>query len=157
MKGVAKSELFRELPSVDEFLRTAAGASLSGMHGITPVTDATRVVLSRLREEIASGLLDAPALRLALDGLAGAIEVQLRQSLRHSLRPVINATGVILHTNLGRAPLTQPAIEHIREIAGTHSNLEFQLESGERGKRDVHVDRRFRKLLAESTFEPVAT
>jgi len=148
MKGVAKSELFRELPSVDEFLRTAAGASLSGMHGITPVTDATRVVLSRLREEIASGLLDAPALRLALDGLAGAIEVQLRQSLRHSLRPVINATGVILHTNLGRAPLAQEAFEHIRESAGRYTNLEFNIEAGERGKRDVHVDRLFQKLLA---------
>jgi L-seryl-tRNA(Ser) seleniumtransferase len=61
---------------------------------------------------------------------------------------VINATGVILHTNLGRAPLSPSAIEHIRETATTYSNLEFDIESGERGKRDVHVDRLFRKLLS---------
>ncbi len=62
---------------------------------------------------------------------------------------MINATGVILHTNLGRAPLPATALEHIREIAGSYSNLEFDLETGERGKRDVHVDRLFRKLLDE--------
>jgi L-seryl-tRNA(Ser) seleniumtransferase len=104
-------------------------------------------VLSRLRQEITSGLLDADALELALSGLAGAVENQLRQALRYSLRPVINATGVILHTNLGRAPLSDAAIEHIRETAAGYSNLEFDLGAGGRGKRDVHVDRLFRKLL----------
>jgi L-seryl-tRNA(Ser) seleniumtransferase len=63
---------------------------------------------------------------------------------------VINATGVILHTNLGRAPLAASAFEHIRETAEAYSNLEFDLETGERGKRDVHVDRLFRKLLADT-------
>jgi L-seryl-tRNA(Ser) seleniumtransferase len=62
---------------------------------------------------------------------------------------VINATGVILHTNLGRAPLGDAAIEHIRETAAGYSNLEFDLATGERGKRDVHVDRLFRKVLNE--------
>jgi L-seryl-tRNA(Ser) seleniumtransferase len=104
-------------------------------------------VLYRLRQEITSGLLDADALELALSGLAGAVENELRQALRYSLRPVINATGVILHTNLGRAPLSDAAIEHIRETAAGYSNLEFDLGAGGRGKRDVHVDRLFRKLL----------
>jgi L-seryl-tRNA(Ser) seleniumtransferase len=63
------------------------------------------------------------------------------------LRSVINATGVILHTNLGRAPLAASALEHIRQIASSYSNLEFDIETGERGKRDVHVDRLFHKLL----------
>jgi L-seryl-tRNA(Ser) seleniumtransferase len=63
--------------------------------------------------------------------------------------PVINATGVILHTNLGRAPLAASAIDHLREAASSYSNLEFDLATGERGKRDVHVDRLFQKLLAE--------
>src|SRR5262249_19660063 len=67
----------------------------------------------------------------------------------YSLRPVINATGVILHTNLGRAPLASAAPDHIRNIAHNYSNLEFDLTAGERGKRDVHVDRLFRKLLNE--------
>ena len=112
-----------------------------------------RVVLARLRQEITSGLLDENALELALSGLAGAVENQLRQALGYSLRPVINATGVILHTNLGRAPLGDAAIEHIRETAASYSNLEFELTAGERGKRDVHVDRLFRKLLSEDLPE----
>ena len=156
MKTAAKSELFRELPSVDELLRTPTISTLTESHGTTAVTDAARFVLARLREEIASGLLDAPALRIALEGLPQAVESQLRKSLSHSLQPVINATGVILHTNLGRAPLAQAALDRIREILGQYSNLEFNLDSGERGKRDVHVDRLFRKLLADTAGSTAA-
>ncbi len=151
MKSAAKSELFRDLPSVDELIRTPSLASLATSHGPAAVTDAARTVLARLREEVATGLLDASALRLALDGLGDAIEKHLRQALRHSLRPVINATGVILHTNLGRAPLAEVALLRIRETAGRFSNLEFDVEAGARGKRDVHVDRLFRRLLSEGT------
>ena len=149
MKSAPKSEVFRELPSVDELLHTSAVASLAASHGPAAVTDAARAVLARLREEVASGLLDEPALRLALGGLGDAIEKHLRQSLGHSLRPVINATGVILHTNLGRAPLAEAALAHIRETAGRFSNLEFDIEAGARGKRDVHVDRLFRSFLSD--------
>ncbi len=150
MKSVAKSELFRELPSVDELIRMPAMASLTAANGAVVVTDAARAVLARLREEVASGLLDAPALRLALEGVAGVVEQHLRRALNYSLRPVINATGVILHTNLGRAPLAEDALAHICETAGRFSNLEFDVESGTRGKRDVHVDRLLRSLLSES-------
>src|SRR5580698_4845164 len=157
MKSVAKSELFRELPSVDELIRTPAATNLVDAHGAAAVTDAARSVLSRLRQEISSGLLDEQALRLALGGVTGAIESQLRQSLRHSLRTIINATGVILHTNLGRAPLAEAALQHVRETAGRYSNLEFNVETGERGKRDVHVDRLFQKLLSDGFQQHVAT
>lgn len=149
MKSLAKSELFRELPSVDELLRSSSLTPLIDVHGATAITDAARSVLARLREEISSGLLDHPSLRIALDGLPAALEAQVRKSLSYSLRPVINATGVILHTNLGRAPLGRAALEHIRETASCYSNLEFEIEAGERGKRDVHVDRLFRKLLTD--------
>lgn len=88
-------------------------------------------------------------LTLALSGVASAIRSDLSRTLGYSLLPVINATGVILHTNLGRAPLAKSAVEHIRATALTYSNLEFDLNSGERGKRDAHVDRLFRKLLSE--------
>src|ERR1700680_3695604 len=98
MKSAAKSELFRELPSVDELVRTPNLTALAASHGAAAVTDASRAVLARLREEVASGLLDEPALRLALDGLADAVKEHLRQALGHSLGPVINATGVIMHT-----------------------------------------------------------
>ncbi len=151
MKSVAKSELFRELPSVDELVRTPSVAPLLASHGTAAVTDAARAVLAHLREEVASGLLDEPALRLALAGLPDAIEGELRKAVGHSLRPVINATGVILHTNLGRAPIAEPALAHIHETAARFSNLEFDLETGSRGKRDVHLDRLFRTLLGAGT------
>ena len=147
MKIAAPLELFRKLPSVDDVMRVSAVRTLAASYGHDSTVDAARAVLYRLRQEITSGLLDADALELALSGLAGAVENELRQALRYSLRPVINATGVILHTNLGRAPLSDAAIEHIRETAAGYSNLEFDLGAGGRGKRDVHVDRLFRKLL----------
>ncbi len=114
MKSVAKSELFRELPSVDELIRTPDVAARAHAYGTVVVTDAIRVILARLRKEIDSGLLDAAALRIALNGVSDAIETYLRESLSLSLRPVINATGVILHTNLGRAPIADAALDHIR-------------------------------------------
>ncbi len=150
MKVASKADLYRKLPSVDELLRTADSAQLLAQDGVAAVTDAGRAVLARLRQEIAAGRLDSSAVDLALTGIYGAVERQLRQSLTYSLRTVINATGVILHTNLGRAPLAASALEHVRETATGYSNLEFDLGTGERGKRDVHVDRLFRKLLNSS-------
>jgi L-seryl-tRNA(Ser) seleniumtransferase len=147
MNKTSKSELFRELPSVDELVRAPGVAALAAGHGAAAVTDAARAVLARLREEIASGLLDETSLQLALSGIPDAVEQQVRRAAQYSLRPVINATGVILHTNLGRAPLAEAAFEHMRETAGVYSNLEFDTDSGERGKRDVHVQRLLRRLL----------
>jgi len=139
-------------------MRSSEVSALAASYGHESVVDAARDVLARLRQEITSELLDENALHLALSGLAVAIENQLRRALSYSLRPVINATGVILHTNLGRSPLGEAAIEHIRETSTRYSNLEFDLSVGERGKRDVHVDRLFRKLLSDvSTRADVAT
>lgn len=146
MKTVSKADLYRKLPSVDEVIRTADVAPLLAQDGSAAVTDATRAVLARFRQEIAAGRLDSAGVDLALTGIPAAVERQLRQSLTYSLRPVINATGVILHTNLGRAPLSALALEHVHETSAGYSNLEFDLDTGERGKRDVHVDRLFRKL-----------
>jgi L-seryl-tRNA(Ser) seleniumtransferase len=149
VKTVVSSELFRKLPAVDDVMRVPAVSALAASYGHDTVVDAARVVLGRLRAEIASHLLDDCALDLALSGLADAVEKQLRRSLSYSLRPVINATGVILHTNLGRAPLSDAAIEHIRETAAGYSNLEFDLPAGVRSKRDVHVSHLFQRLLHE--------
>jgi L-seryl-tRNA(Ser) seleniumtransferase len=142
-----KSALFQKLPSTDELLRQADMQSLIEQEGHSAVAESIRIVLASLRHEINSGRLDEKALSLALGGLSAAIERQLRQSMSYSLLPVINATGVILHTNLGRAPLAAAALDRVRETAGTYSNLEYDLAAGERGKRDVHVDRLFQKLL----------
>jgi len=142
--------LYRKLPSVDELQRNPELVALAAKEGQAAVTDAARAVLATLRQEIAAGCLDANGVDLALSGLEDAVTLRVRQALQHSLRSVINATGVILHTNLGRAPLAASALEHIRETTGAYSNLEFDIETGERGKRDVHVDRLFRKLLDEA-------
>jgi L-seryl-tRNA(Ser) seleniumtransferase len=146
----SSADLYRKLPSVDELQRSSELAALATSEGQAAVTDATRAVLGSLRQEISDGRLDANAVDLALSGLESAIIRRVRQSLKYSLRPVINATGVILHTNLGRAPLPASTLEHIRETAASYSNLEFDVATGERGKRDVHLDRLFRKLLDES-------
>jgi L-seryl-tRNA(Ser) seleniumtransferase len=148
MPATSKADLYRNLPSVDELLRSAELVPLVLREGQAAVTDAARAVLTRLREEIAAGRLDATGVDLALSGLGAAIEREARRALSYSLQPVINATGVILHTNLGRAPLASSALHHMREAASNYSNLEFDLAAGERGKRDVHVDRLFRKLLS---------
>jgi L-seryl-tRNA(Ser) seleniumtransferase len=147
----SKTDLYRRLPSVDELTRRASLAPLAAQEGQAALTDAARSVLASLRNEIEAGKLDAKTFELALSDLDAAVERQLRRALRYSLRRVINATGVILHTNLGRAPLAAAAIEHIRDTSLTYSNLEFDIETGQRGKRDVHVDRLFRKLLDETT------
>lgn len=146
---MAQAELYRELPAVDVLLRDPSIALLVAQDGQSAVADACRAVLENLRREIAAGHFDADKLELALANMSDAIRAELRRALCWSLRPVINATGVILHTNLGRAPLGQAAIDHIRETATSYSNLELDLSTGERGKRDVHVDRLFRKLLAD--------
>jgi L-seryl-tRNA(Ser) seleniumtransferase len=152
-----KSALFQKLPSTDELLRQPDMQALVEREGHSPVTESIRLVLARLRHEIAEGQiagtpLDEKSLDLALGGLSAAIECQLRQSLRYSLLPLINATGVILHTNLGRAPLAAAAVAHIRGTAGAYSNLEFNLSNGERGKRDTHLDRLFQKLLSDTNL-----
>ncbi|MBZ5666872.1 MAG: L-seryl-tRNA(Sec) selenium transferase [Acidobacteriia bacterium] len=126
--------------------------ALIAQEGHSAVAESIRVVLARLRQEISEGQLDEKSLDLALGGLSAAVERQLRQSLSYSLRPLVNATGVILHTNLGRAPLAVAALDHARATASTYSNLEFDLAAGERGKRDIHVDRLFQKLLAEAVL-----
>jgi L-seryl-tRNA(Ser) seleniumtransferase len=149
-----KSALFQKLPSTDELLRQPDMLALIEREGHTAVAESIRVVLARLRQEIAAGGIDEKsfdekALDLALGGLSVAVDRQLRQSLSHSLMPLINATGVILHTNLGRAPLAAAAIDRIRATASVYSNLEYDVSTGERGKRDVHLDRLFGKLLTD--------
>ena len=142
-----KSGLFRKLPAVDELLRREELVALSEREGHAIVTEATRTVLGCLRDAIAAGDLDEAGVDVALANVIEVIERQLCHSLSHSLRRVINATGVVLHTNLGRAPLSESALEHIRKTAAGYSNLEFNLDAGQRGKRDVHVDRLFQRLL----------
>src|SRR5215468_2047711 len=149
MKVENKADLFRKLPSVNELLLHPDLSALTAEDGHSAVADSIRKILNRMREEIAAGRLDSSGVGLALENISDVVKRQLRQDLSYSLTSVVNATGVLLHTNLGRAPLASQALAHAQEIAGGYSNLEFDLSTGERGKRDVHVDRLFRKLLNE--------
>ncbi|GAC1438355.1 MAG: L-seryl-tRNA(Sec) selenium transferase [Terriglobales bacterium] len=150
MKSASKTDLYRKLPSVDDLLRADDLKELVSQEGQTAITNAAREVLARLREKITGNRLDAKNLDLALSGVVAAIRHQVRKELDYSLHPVINATGVILHTNLGRAPLIPSAMDLIRDVACAYSNLEFDVAGGIRGKRDVHVQRLFRRLLDEN-------
>ncbi|HEX8926458.1 MAG TPA: L-seryl-tRNA(Sec) selenium transferase [Terriglobales bacterium] len=157
MKTTSKSELFRRLPSVDELLRESAIAPLLASHGRASVLEAARNALDELRARIGSGDVDEQELDAAITKLPRVLEQRIAAATEFSLLPVINATGVIIHTNLGRAPLARAAVERIAEVATSYSNLEFDLEKGERGKRDVHAQRLFEQLLARNGAPNTAT
>jgi L-seryl-tRNA(Ser) seleniumtransferase len=158
MSTEAKSDLYRLLPSVDELLHAPELKALVEQEGQPAVTDAIRVVLADLREEISAGRLgSADAVKVATAELSEAISRQLRSALDFSLKPVINAAGVILHTNLGRAPLSFSALRRVSEVARRYSNLEFDIASGTRGKRDVHVERLFSRLLNQDGVSGIRT
>ncbi len=145
----AAVSLLRQIPAVDELLGREALRALEARVGRRLVVDATRKVLQSLRGRISSGQISGVSAEMLEEEIISATET----NLEYSLRPVINASGVILHTNLGRAPLAREAVEHLAETATRYSNLEYDLARGERGKRDSHTDRLFAQLLgAERTL-----
>ena len=137
---------------MDEVLRSPELAGAIERDGRVATGDAVRAVLERVRREIADGNLDESGAQLAVAGIYDAVDRELQRSLGYSLQKVINATGVVLHTNLGRAPISRAALEHLSEVAASYSNLEFDLESGERGRRDVHAQRLFERLLGSHSY-----
>lgn len=158
MKSALKSDLYRLLPSVDDLLRQPEITVLTESEGQPAVVEAIRAVLAKLREEITAGhLTTEQAAQLAIAGLPDGITRQLHTAMEFSLKPVINAAGVVLHTNLGRAPLPESALRRISEVAGRYSNLEFDIAAGERGKRDVHVERLFSQLLNQDGITGIRT
>jgi L-seryl-tRNA(Ser) seleniumtransferase len=141
--------LLRRIPAVDDLLSRDALRSLEKRVGHRLLVDATRKVIQGLRNRLSSGALAD----VSVEMLEKEIIAVTESSAEFSLRPVINASGVILHTNLGRAPLAPKAVEHLVETATCYSNLEYNLEQGERGKRDEHTHHLFAHLLgAEMTL-----
>ena len=133
-----QAELLRQIPSVDELLAQPRLAALSKRVDRNLVVEVARAVLADLRARIAE---DSNWTAISLDGASveELISFQVEKILSRSLQPVINATGVILHTNLGRAPLPETVVDEFRRSATQYSNLEYDLEAGARGKRDVHT------------------
>jgi L-seryl-tRNA(Ser) seleniumtransferase len=133
------SDLRRALPSVSALLDSAGVRALLGTAPRALVVNAVRDVVARVRELGEAAPHDADAWTLA-------VAERLAATRRSSLRPVINATGVVLHTNLGRAPLARAALDAIDAVASGYSNLEYDLGHGTRGSRYVHCAALLREL-----------
>ena len=147
-----QADLVRQIPSVDELLAQPRLAALAHRADRELLVEIARTVLAELRVRITGG---GPAAAVALNSqaLEERIATMVECVLASSLGPVINATGVVLHTNLGRAPLCAAAVEEIRRSATSYSNLEYDLEQGARGKRDIHVAQLLERLTgAEATI-----
>ncbi len=132
------NRLMRGLPGVEKLLQVQSLRDLSKTAPHELLVETARQTLDETRQRIRQG--SAGAADLGLEGLAGQVARKVEQTLETNLREVINATGVILHTNLGRAPLSREALAAVTEAAGSYSNLEYDLESGERGSRLSHIE-----------------
>jgi L-seryl-tRNA(Ser) seleniumtransferase len=139
------SPLLRSIPSVDRLLADRALDSLRENYAEELVKRMARLALGQLREEIQAGR--AGEADCQLEEIAARVRRLADQRLGPTLQTVINATGVIVHTNLGRSPLGTRVVERIAEAAASYSNLEYNLERGQRGERNAHL----RLLMQELT------
>src|SRR6266704_6236910 len=150
MRASSSADLRRRLPSVDQLLQDPRSSGLVERHGRGVVLRVLRRLLDTARERAAAG--DEAGLQEALDRLGGDLADRVERARRPSLVRVLNATGVVVHTSLGRAPLSPGAAAQVAEIASSYSNLEYDLAAGERSDREAHAEARLRELLgAEGT------
>jgi len=149
-------DLLRSLPSIERMLTRPTAVRLSAELGRHRVRDLLREIIDELRLRFAPGATTSSDLscpgesedeRNSIEEIERELETRAARELRPSLMPVINATGVIIHTNLGRAPLPEAALDALIETASRHSNLEYDLETGQRGHREAHCE----NLLARLT------
>lgn len=127
--------LLRKLPSVDRLLAVPAGIDLITQFGRDLTVEGLRTVLDVRRRQIMTGEAGLPMNATLL----GEAKIWLLELVAPTLRPVINGTGIIVHTNLGRAPLSVWAMKAIQEVAGGYTNLEYDVPAGKRGSRTVHA------------------
>src|SRR5215210_8587448 len=132
MVETGKRELLRDLPAVDAVMRDPSGLALAGLHGRASATAAVRESLDGLRRRIVAGERTEISERIVVTAASRLLSGR-------GLRRVINATGVILHTNLGRSVLSERAAGAAAEAARNYSNLEYDLASGARGSRYDHA------------------
>lgn len=143
-----KQFLLRQIPQIDALLSEELFGILISKYGADPVREAARELLSGKRQAILDHRETMPeTISLAIADLARETENLIQADRRHDLQPVLNATGIILHTNLGRAPLSDSAITAIIETSRGYSNLEFDLEMGSRGQRCKNVSSLLNKLI----------
>lgn len=139
-------EILREIPSVDEVLKSPLCQEWLKTHPRSLVLKAIRDILRLKRESILAEANPAVSRVLSFDTIFSEIEKTLNDLSSFKLRPLINATGIIIHTNLGRSILDEVVIRNMEGIAKRYSNLEYDIEKGERGKRHVHLEEILRTL-----------
>jgi L-seryl-tRNA(Ser) seleniumtransferase len=130
----------RVIPAIEQLRQREAMRALETRYGRAALLEALRAETAALRDRLASGRIAAVTVDEAIQGIERGTEARLRAAMRPSLVRVINATGVILHTNLGRAPLSEAALARVGAVAGGYTNLEYDVEAGGRGRRDVHAE-----------------
>jgi len=140
-----QTAFLRRLPSVDELLLRPRIAALCKTVQRDYAVECVREVLAQVRRDVITGELAGEA-AIEPEALEQRILAAVENELAPSLRPVINASGVILHTNLGRAPLSRAVLAEFQRSATHYSNLEYDLSAGARGKRDVHLSRLIERL-----------
>jgi L-seryl-tRNA(Ser) seleniumtransferase len=138
----------RAIPSIEQLRQQEAFQRLEAEYGRSAVVDALRAEADTLRTRLKSGSTSEDI----LSELERGVRTRLHAGRAPSLVSVINATGVVIHTNLGRAPLAKVAAERVAALATGYSNLEYDLAAGRRGRRDVHAER----LLCQLTGAPAA-
>ena len=142
-----QQDLLRILPAIDRILREEPLQNLSRQLPQEILSSAVQELIGNLRQEILKTGKIVPSDRLLPENIAATAAQNCRKFFQPSLRKVINATGTLLHTNLGRAPLSAQSLHAINTVAAGYSNLEFELDSGCRGERFSHVE----KLLTQLT------
>lgn len=133
-----KKEWLRALPKVDEILKHPKIEQLMNEYPRIAVIKSIRNSLDYIRQEILNDRLKE---MIRLDGVIDRISIEIEKNMNYSLQRVINGTGVIIHTNLGRSLLSEKVIKHVSEIASGYSTLEYNAEAGERGLRYTHIER----------------
>ena len=131
---------FRVIPSIDELRRRAPFSALEERFGAGATVDALRAAVTLLREAIAGGDGSLGDDQRIVARLEATVRARLDELFRPSLEPAINATGVVIHTNLGRAPLARTAIDRMAEVARGYCTLEYDVAHGTRGRRDRHAE-----------------
>ncbi|NOZ12360.1 MAG: L-seryl-tRNA(Sec) selenium transferase [Acidobacteria bacterium] len=138
-----KNEAFRNIPKMDAVLNWPETKTLEAEFGRFLVKEALTDAVKQLRNEIQRGNLPEDIRKMLIDSAGNFLIRQLEPSLKR----VINGTGIIIHTNLGRAVLAQPVLSHLTEIGSGYNCLEYDLDRGGRGHRDIHAERLMAKFF----------
>ncbi len=142
-----QDSILQRLPSIDGILQHPRVQALIGEYSRPLVLEEARSLVEELRSQALSDSLDEADLARAAAQIPERLRERISSRLSPALRKVINAYGVILHTNVGRAPISPAAARAMGELASSYSNLEFNLDSGKRGHRDLNFEARATRLL----------